>query len=149
MFPELKYPSFNIRLKEGGKDKLQVFDTIRKKWLILTPEEWVRQHVVNYFIHDRNYPASLISLEKEIDLNGSRKRYDVVVFTKQLKPFIIVECKAPTIELSPDVLDQAARYNLKLNVQYVFITNGLKDQIYSGGSIANELPTYDEFASED
>ena len=145
MFPELKYPSFNIRLKQGGKDKIQVFDAIRRKWLLLTPEEWVRQHVVNFFITQYNYPASLISLEKEIELNGIKKRYDVVVFTKELKPFIIVECKAPGVDLSQDVLEQAARYNLKLNVEYVFITNGLKDQMYKGGSVVSKLPAYHEF----
>jgi hypothetical protein len=121
-----------------------VFDAIRKKWLQLTPEEWVRQHVVNYFITQQKYPASLISLEKEIELNGVKKRYDVVVYTKELKPFIIVECKAPGVDLSQDVLEQAARYNLILNVEYVFITNGLKDQLYKGGSIANNLPSFDE-----
>ncbi len=145
MFPELKYPPFNIRLKEGAKDKVQVFDGIRKKWLLLTPEEWVRQHVVNFFMTQHNYPASLISLEKEIELNGVKKRYDVVVYTKALKPFIIVECKAPGIDLTAEVLDQAARYNLKLNVEYVFITNGLKDQLYRSGSIASSLPAYHEF----
>jgi hypothetical protein len=149
VFPELKYPRFDIRLKEGGKDKLLVFDAVRRKWLQLTPEEWVRQHVVNYFIHHFNYPASLISLEKEIELNGLKKRYDVVVYTKQLKPFMIVECKAPGVELSPEVLDQASRYNLTLNVEYVFITNGLKDQLYKSGNIASELPAYNEFAGED
>lgn len=144
MFPELKYPSFNIRLKESGKDKLQVFDTIRKKWLQLTPEEWVRQHVVNYLITHHQYPASLISLEKEIELNGMKKRYDVVVYTKQLKPFLIVECKAPGVELSPEVLDQVARYNLKLNVEYVFITNGLKDQVYKEGASVSALPSFND-----
>jgi len=122
-----------------------VFDAIRKKWLQLTPEEWVRQHVVNYFIIQQKYPSSLISLEKEIELNGIKKRYDVVVYTKELKPFIIVECKAPGVELSQEVLEQASRYNLILNVDYVFITNGLKDQLYKGGVIANELPAFDEF----
>lgn len=122
-----------------------VFDGIRKKWLQLTPEEWVRQHVVDYFITHQKYPASLISLEKEIELNGVKKRYDVVVYTKELRPFIIVECKAPTVELSQEVLEQASRYNLILNVDYVFISNGLSDQLYKGGSIINDLPHFDEF----
>ncbi len=121
-----------------------VFDAIRKKWLQLTPEEWVRQHVVNYFITQQKYPASLISLEKEIELNGIKKRYDVVVYTKELKPFMIVECKAPSIELSQEVLEQASRYNLILNVDYVFITNGLNDQLYKAGVITNNLPSFNE-----
>ncbi|MBK6521214.1 MAG: type I restriction enzyme HsdR N-terminal domain-containing protein [Sphingobacteriaceae bacterium] len=80
-----------------------VFDAIRKKWLQLTPEEWVRQHVVNYFITQQKYPASLISLEKEIELNGVKKRYDVVVYTKELKPFIIVRMQSSGVDLSQEM----------------------------------------------
>lgn len=142
MFPVLKYPTYNIRLKEGKDNKLFVFDTIRKKWLLLTPEEWVRQHVVNYLIEEKKYPLSLISLEKEIDLNGTKKRYDIVVYSKQLTPEIIIECKAPEIKLSESVLEQALRYNLILHVNYVFITNGLSDFTYYKNSALNELPSY-------
>lgn len=142
MFPLLKYPTFNIRLKQNSKDKLFVFDTIRKKWLLLTPEEWVRQHVINYLIIEKKYPASLISLEKEIELNGAKKRYDIVVYSKDLKPEIIIECKAPEIALSQEVLEQALRYNLILDVNYVFITNGKMDAIYHQGKLLNELPDF-------
>lgn len=143
MFPILKYPSYNIRLQEGkSQDELLVFDTVRKKWLLLTPEEWVRQHVVNYLIEEKKYPLSLISLEKEVNLNGTKKRYDIVVYSKQLIPEIIIECKAPEISLSEKVLEQALRYNLILNVNYVFITNGLNDFIYHHNSVLKELPSY-------
>jgi len=142
VFPTLKYPTFNIRLKEGKGKNLFVFDAIRKKWLLLTPEEWVRQHVVNYLIHEKGYPLSLISLEKEIELNGNKKRYDIVVYTKQLTPEIIIECKSPEIPLSEKVLEQALRYNLILNVNYVFITNGLNDFTYHNNGLISNLPSY-------
>lgn len=145
MFPKLKYPTFNIRLKQNAKDKLFVFDTIRKKWLLLTPEEWVRQHVVNYLIIEKKYPASFISVEKEIELNGTKKRYDIVVYSKELKPDIIIECKAPEIELSELVLEQALRYDLVLQVNYVFITNGRTDAVYQNGNLLNDLPAFNEF----
>ena len=147
MFPLLKYPTFNIRLKQNNANKLFVFDTIRKKWLLLTPEEWVRQHVVNYLITEKKYPAALISLEKEIELNGTKKRYDIVVYSKDLKPNIIIECKAPEIELSEQVLEQAQRYNLTLNVNYIFITNGKMDAVYCDGKLLTNLPAYDELLS--
>jgi len=142
VFPKLKYPTFNIRLKQNANDKLFVFDTIRKKWLLLTPEEWVRQHVVNYLIIEKKYPSSFISVEKEIELNGTKKRYDIVVYSKELKPDIIIECKAPEIELSEQVLEQALRYDLVLQVNYVVITNGRTD-----GKLLNDLPSFNEFLS--
>jgi type I site-specific restriction endonuclease len=144
VFPILKYPTFNIRLKQDDKQRLFVFDDIRKKWLNLTPEEWVRQHVVNYLITVKQYPLAYISLEKEIELNGTKKRYDIVVYNKAMKPLIIVECKAPEIALSEQVLEQALRYNLVLNVQYVFITNGLTDAVFHLTELLTELPAYNE-----
>lgn len=125
-----------------------MFDNIRKKWLQLTPEEWVRQHVVNYFTAHLKYPEALISLEKEIELNGTKKRYDIVVYNKNLKPVMIVECKSPSVELSQEVAEQASRYNLILNVEYVFITNGITDQLYKRGVIATKLPGFDEFLGD-
>lgn len=147
MFPILKYPTFNIRLKQDEKQQLFVFDVIRKKWLILTPEEWVRQHVVNYLITEKNYPTSLISLEKEVILNGTKKRYDIVVFDKQMQPVIIVECKAPEIPLTEQVLEQALRYDLVLNGQFILITNGLTDVVYHQKKVLDKLPAYNEFGN--
>ena len=142
MFPLLKYPSYNIRLKQNSKNELFVFDGIRKKWLALSPEEWVRQHVINYLIEVKKYPASLISLEKEIELNNTKRRCDIVVYTKELKPFIVIECKSSDIELSQAVLDQVLRYNLVLSVPYIMITNGLSDAVYQIDSRIDELPIY-------
>lgn len=147
MFPILKYPTFNIRLKQDQKQRLFVFDEIRKKWLSLTPEEWVRQHVVNFLISVKKYPLSFISLEKEIELNGTKKRYDVVVYNKAMKPLIIIECKAPEVSLSEQVLEQALRYNLVLDVQFILITNGLSDAVFNFSKQINELPAYNELAN--
>ena len=104
---------------------LQVFDALRRKWLALTPEEWVRQHVVGFLIHEKKVPAGLISLEKALRLNDLKKRYDVVVFDHTLKPWLIVECKSPSLPVSPAVLAQVAVYNSTLKAAYICITNGL------------------------
>ncbi len=140
MFPQLKYPTYNIRLKQNAKGNVQVFDEIRKKWFLLTPEEWVRQHLINYLIKEKRYPISLISVEKELILNETKKRYDVVVFSKTLKPLIIIECKAPEIMLNEKVLEQALRYNLVLKVPYLMITNGMNDFVLFGTERIGELP---------
>ncbi len=110
-------------------DKPFVFDSIRKKWLVLTPEEWVRQHVVSYLVKEKNIPESLISIEKEINLNGTKRRYDIVVYKNDLSIYLIVECKAPYVELSEATFEQALRYNLILNAKFVLITNGLKQLV--------------------
>jgi type I site-specific restriction endonuclease len=143
MFPLLKYPSINIRLKHGKENQVFIFDNIRKKWLLLTPEEWVRQHAVNYLITEKKYKPSLISLEKEIELNGTKKRYDIVVYDKSLNPFIIIECKAPEIALTDSVLEQALRYNLVLKVPFIMITNGMNDLVIKDGTPIKDLPIAD------
>lgn len=114
-------PEFNIK-KEG--EKRYIFDGIRKTWLLLTEEEWVRQNFVAYLIQTLRYPASLIALEKEIYLNDLKKRFDILVYDKDHKPRMLVECKAPQILLSEDVLQQALRYNISVPVNYIVITNG-------------------------
>jgi hypothetical protein len=117
-YPE---PSFRIK-KENGKS--YVFDGIRKAWLLLTEEEWVRQNFVNYMTTVLNYPASVIALEKEIWLNDMKKRFDILVYDKDHVPWMLVECKEPKVNLSEDVLQQALRYNISIPVAYIVITNG-------------------------
>lgn len=102
-----------------------IFCGIRKKWLKLTPEEWVRQHVIRFLIEQKGYSKSAINSEVVVEINGMKKRADVVVFRKE-KPFIIVECKAPEISISEQVFDQIARYNLELDAAYLMVTNGLQ-----------------------
>lgn len=118
LFPK---PDFNIK-KEG--EKRYIFDGIRKTWLLLTEEEWVRQNFVAYLTKTLNYSAALIALEKEIYVNELRKRFDVLVYDKTHQPWMLVECKAPQVALSEDVLQQVLRYNVSVPVKYIVITNG-------------------------
>ncbi|HAI42252.1 MAG TPA: restriction endonuclease subunit R [Maribacter sp.] len=120
----LNFPSYTFRVKNSENRPL-IFDEIRKKFIVLTPEEWVRQHVVKFLIQEKNYPISHINVEKQITLNGLKKRYDLVVFKQDGKLDILVECKAPEITISQNTFDQIAQYNFKLNANYLMVTNGL------------------------
>ena len=120
---QLNFPTYNFRFK-NSENKTAIFDEIRKKFIILTPEEWVRQNVVHYLIQEKKYPKSLINVEKLLKINGLVKRYDVVVFNKDGSIFILVECKAPEIKISQTTFDQIARYNMTLQAEYLMVTNG-------------------------
>lgn len=121
---KLNFPSYNFRFK-NSENKVLVFDEIRKKFIVLTPEEWVRIHVVQFLMIEKNYPKSLINVEKMIKINGLIKRYDVVVFQPDGSIFLVVECKQPNVPISQTVFDQIARYNLTLKAKYLMVTNGL------------------------
>lgn len=103
-----------------------IFDEIRKKFVVLTPEEWVRSHVVQFLIKEKTYSKSLINVERQLKVNDIIKRYDVVVFNKDGSIFLIVECKAPSVPITQQTFDQIARYNLALNASYLMVTNGLE-----------------------
>ncbi len=137
----LKYPLFNTKLKKE-KGKTYIFDEVRKKWLLLTPEEWVRQHLIHFLIDQKNYPASLISIEKEIVLNDLKKRYDIVIYNKQLLPVLVIECKAPYVELDKAVVEQALRYNLIIKANYLMISNGVSDLTFNNLNQQVGLPDY-------
>ena len=124
MFQELNFPKFEYRFK-STENKVSIFDVIRKKFIILQPEEWVRQHCVHYLINDKNYPISFINVEKELTINGLKKRYDIVIFNSDGSIFLIVECKSHSIKIDQTTFDQIARYNLVLNATYLMVTNGL------------------------
>ena len=147
MESSLIYPTFNVRIKHENK-KAYVFDEIRKKWIVLTPEEWVRQHLLNHLITEKNVPASLISVEKEVNLNNTKKRYDAVVYNKTMQPVMLIECKAPEVPITETTLEQTMRYNLILGVNYLLITNGLKQFVIGvengSGKLLKELPNYSE-----
>jgi hypothetical protein len=115
--------SFNIKLKEQRK---YIFDFIRKKFVLLTPEEWVRQNFLKFLVEEKKYPASLIAVEKEFKLNTLSKRSDALVYNRSGQPFLIIECKATTVKIDQKVFDQIARYNMKLNVELLVVTNGLE-----------------------
>ena len=121
---KLNFPFYTFRFK-NSENKVSIFDEIRKKFIILTPEEWVRQHVVQFLLEEKKYPKSLINVEKVLKVNGLRKRYDVVVFNSDGSIFILIECKAPEIKISQATFDQIARYNMTMNSEFLMVTNGL------------------------
>ena len=121
---KLNFSSYSFRFK-NSENKTYIFDIIRKKFLLLTPEEWVRQHVLNYLIEDLKYPKSLINVEKLVNVNGLKRRYDIVVFKSDGSLFLLVECKAPEVQISQATFDQIAQYNFVLKAENLMITNGL------------------------
>lgn len=121
---QLNFPSYSFRFK-NSENKVAIFDDIRKKFIILTPEEWVRQHVIRNLLNENQYPKSYINVEKLIKVNDLSKRYDIVVFQPNGEIFLLIECKAPTIPITQSTFDQIARYNLVLKAKYLMVTNGL------------------------
>tara|TARA_B100001063_G_scaffold76878_1_gene71354 strand:+ start:1172 stop:1621 length:450 start_codon:yes stop_codon:yes gene_type:complete len=121
---KLNFPKYNFRFK-SNENKTLIFDIIRKKFVILTPEEWVRQHTLHYLIYDKKYPVSHINVEKQLLLNDTVKRYDIITFKNDGEVHIIIECKAPSIIINQLTFDQIARYNLALNSDILMVTNGL------------------------
>lgn len=121
----LNFPAYDFQLRSGEKGD-EIFDETRKKWLVCTPEEWVRQHCVIYLRDHLHYPASLMEIEKGLNVAKLSKRADIVISDTSASPVMIVECKAPEIKIDQKVMDQAGRYNSTLRVPYLLITNGLK-----------------------
>ncbi len=140
--------SFNIKLIEQRK---HIFDFIRKKFVLLTPEEWVRQNFLRYLVDEKKYPASLIAVEKEFKLNKLSKRSDAVVYNKAGKPFLIIEFKAPEVKINQKVFDQIARYNMKFKVGYLIVSNGMEhycckiDYLNNSYVFLKEIPDYFNF----
>ena len=121
----LNFPTYKFRIK-SNENKYSIFDIIRKKYVVLTPEEWVRQHFVHYLINEKGYPISLIAVEKKLLVNNLLKRTDILVFDANGNHNIIIECKAPAIKINQQTFDQIARYNLTLNANYLIVSNGLE-----------------------
>lgn len=121
----LNFPKFDFRVK-NTENQLRIFDIVRKKFVVLQPEEWVRQHVVHYLTTYKKYPLSLINVEKKLNVNGLTKRYDVIVYDTDASIKILVECKSPNTVINQSTFDQVARYNLRANSNYLMVTNGLE-----------------------
>ncbi len=119
----VQYPEPQFRIKEA-EGRSYIFDALRKVWLLLTEEEWVRQNFVQHLIRVLHYPAAMIALEKEISLYDRKKRFDILVYDPQHQPWMLVECKKPQVPLSEGVLQQVLRYNISVPVRYIVITNG-------------------------
>ena len=144
---QLNLPSYTFRFK-NRENKPLIFDEARKKFVVLTPEEWVRQNCMQFLIKEQHYPLSLINVEKQIKLHDITKRYDIVVFNPDGSIHLVVECKAPGVEITQETFDQIARYNLVLNSSYLMVTNGLShyyctmDYEKRGYHFLKELPAY-------
>ncbi|MBO0323113.1 type I restriction enzyme HsdR N-terminal domain-containing protein [Muricauda sp. CAU 1633] len=136
----LNFPKYSFRIK-NSQNRHYIFDGIRKKFVLLQPEEWVRQHVVHFLVFTRNYPKSLINVEKQLLVNKMKKRYDVVVFNPDGSIFLLVECKAPGVTIDQSTFDQIARYNYELQSNYLMVTNGM-EHYYCQMDHANEKYTF-------
>ena len=119
----IQFPEPDFRLKKE-KEKDFIFDPLRKKWLMLTPEEWVRQNFVQYLVQVKNCPGDMIAQEKVLQLGELKKRFDILVYDKQHRPWMMIECKAPEIKLNESVLQQVLRYHISIPVEFLIITNG-------------------------
>lgn len=144
--PDLNFPKVEFRFQKNEKGALQIFDIIRKKFVDMTPEEWVRQHIIHYLIVYKEVPQSMISIEKQLLLNKTKRRTDIVVFNSTLKPVLIIECKSPQITIDQLTINQALRYNLELQVPSIFLSNGLQHVFITLGNepiILKEIPNYE------
>jgi hypothetical protein len=121
----LNFPRYSFRLK-NSENKIAVFDELRKKFVLLTPEEWVRQHVVQFLLQEKKFPKSLLNVEKQVKLHNLIKRYDVLAYKPNGDIHLVVECKAASVPITQDTFDQIARYNLALQADYLMVTNGLQ-----------------------
>ncbi|RAV99178.1 type I restriction enzyme HsdR N-terminal domain-containing protein [Pseudochryseolinea flava] len=144
---KLNLPEYAYKLSKV-EGRIMIFDPLRKKHLVLTPEEWVRQHFVNYLVTELKYPKALIRLEGGLSYNQLQKRSDIVVFDRDAKPWMVIECKAPDQILSNETLHQASTYNATLRAKFLVVTNGLSHFFFStdwsSGVVQslNDLPTY-------
>ncbi|HET9057196.1 MAG TPA: type I restriction enzyme HsdR N-terminal domain-containing protein [Chitinophagaceae bacterium] len=138
---KIVFPSYSFKVKKEN-EKEWIFDEIRKQWVRLTPEEWVRQNFIRYLIDEKMYPASLIAIEKEIKLNDLNKRCDIVVYNRQLQPWLMVECKSMNEVLNEKASLQILRYQVALPVIYLIITNG--QYCYGLKRVDNELKEINE-----
>ena len=121
----LNLPPYPIKIQEKG-EKRQIFDFLRRKWVALTPEEWVRQHFTHFLVEHKNYPQALLANEVELRIGEKHLRCDTLLYNKELRPRMIIEYKAPTIQIQQKTFDQISVYNLLLKVDYLVVSNGLR-----------------------
>ena len=145
---KLNFNAYKFRFK-NTENKISIFDEIRKKFVICTPEEWVRQHIIQFLIQEKHYPKYLIAVEKEFTVNDLKKRFDILVFNANAQPLLLVECKAPNISISQTTFDQIARYNLAIKAPLLMLSNGfqhyysLMDFESERYDFLSELPNYE------
>lgn len=143
----LNLPAYPLRLKNDGSGQL-VYDPVRKKYIALTPEEWVRQNFLHFMIEEKGYPKSLMAVEKKVIINGLAQRFDLLVYNRKGQPALIAEFKAPDVKISQQVFDQVVRYNMVLKVGIVIVSNGMEHYAcridYTANSYAylKEIPEF-------
>jgi type I site-specific restriction endonuclease len=149
---QLNLPEYNFRIKKQD-EKVLIFDSQRKRYVSLTPEEWVRQHFIRFLIEVKGFPAAYLAVEKQLSLNGMRKRCDAVLYNDHAIPILIIELKAPTVPITQTTFDQVAVYNAKLKVDYFMISNGIEhycckvDTVNSRYEFFAEIPDYSNLIS--
>lgn len=146
---QLNFPPADLRIRQQN-DRMEVFDPLRRKFVQLTDEEWVRQNLINYLATDRKVPMTMMASERGLLVNKMPKRFDLLIFSSNGSPIMIVECKAPHVAVNEEVFYQAARYNITLQVEYLLITNGLEHHCihvnYKTGEtqFLKEIPLYND-----
>lgn len=148
---DLALPPFDIALRDDADGHRRLYDPLRRRWLVVTPEEWVRQHFVNYLVAHRGFPQSLIANEVSLRLNGTLRRCDTLIYTRSLQPLCVVEYKRPDVTVTPAVFDQIARYNSVLGARFLIVSNGLRHYCcrFEGTAyrFLTAIPSWDEMAS--
>jgi type I site-specific restriction endonuclease len=154
MMTKLNLPNYQFRLKEEDK-KTKIFDSIRKKYVVLTPEEWVRQHIIEYLIQEKDYPRGLIMVETSLKQNGRARRSDIVCYHSNKSPILLVECKAPEVKITQEAFDQISRYNIAYRVPLLLVSNGINHFVCKVNfndqttSYLREVPNYKELFKND
>ena len=144
---QLNFPQYQFKIILGSKGT-QIFDIVRQKFVVLTPEEWVRQHAILFLHKEKSFPIGLMGVEKEIRVNNMKKRFDLVCFNSEGKPFLICEFKQPNVPISPEVFKQVSNYNHVLKAPYVYVSNGLDHYVAKinfeakSFSFLNEIPNH-------
>ena len=144
----IEYPSHPFRMREEEGKEL-IFDELRKLWVRLTPEEWVRQNILQYILQNMSYPAALIAVEKELKLGDLTKRFDILVYNRQHKPWLMIECKSMETPITDETVYQILRYNLSIPVRYLVVTNGSASYFFErGGTGMNGISGMPEWEQE-
>ena len=144
----LNLPKTDLKIVKKN-ERRTIFDLFRRKYVTLTPEEWVRQHFVHFLVEHKGYPASIIANEVALELNGTKKRCDTVIYDNEAQPLMIIEYKASSVEITQEVFNQISRYNIKLRVKWLIVSNGLQHYCcrvdYDGMHycFVPDIPTYE------
>nr|WP_319512533.1 type I restriction enzyme HsdR N-terminal domain-containing protein [uncultured Draconibacterium sp.] len=144
---KLNLPEYTFRTK-AENTKTLIFDSIRKKFVVLTPEEWVRQNFIQYLIQDKNYPQNLMAVEKQVKVNQQQRRFDLLIYRRNGSPYLIAEFKAPNVKITQNAFDQVVRYNMALRVERVVVSNGMQhfaceiDYEKNSYSFLKEIPIF-------